>query len=189
MDKRFSPKVLAVSLAVATFAATFLGGCASTNSDWRMARKGDIVNLRTTAYTHSEADHLKYGRKNAIGTTLRTGKITSAASDWSRIPLGTRFKVLSTGRVYEIDDYGSALVGTNTVDLYKPNRREMNRWGARWEKIKILKIGSYRRSREVMDARQRHRHVAEMVAVIDRRNGRKPGDMAEKTRGSTDRDH
>lgn len=188
MYKGFSPKVLAVSLVQAVLALVLLSGCAST-TDWRLARKGDVVKLRTTAYTHSEADHLKYGRKNAIGTTLRTGKITSAASDWSRIPLGTRFKVLSTGRVYEIDDYGSALVGTNTVDLYKPNRREMNRWGARWEKIKILKIGSYRRSREVMEPRRRHRHVARMCSAIDRRNGRGPGDLAEHTRGSSARDH
>jgi 3D (Asp-Asp-Asp) domain-containing protein len=169
--------------------ALALSACASTQSDWRLARKGDVVKLRTTAYTHSEADHLKYGRRNAIGTTLRSGKVNSAASDWSRIPLGTRFKVLSTGKVYEIDDYGSALVGTNTVDLYKPTRGDMNRWGARWEEIKILKIGSYRRSREIMEARRKHRHVNEMVEVIDRRHGLKPGDLAESTRGSSDHDH
>ena len=35
--------------------------------------------VRTTAYTHNESDHLKYGRKTALGTRLRFGKVRSAA--------------------------------------------------------------------------------------------------------------
>ena len=41
--------------------------------------------VRTTAYTHSEADHLKYGNKTALGTVLRnTPEYHSVAADWSR---------------------------------------------------------------------------------------------------------
>ncbi len=42
---------------------------------------GDSRRVRTTAYSHGEAAHLVYGRKNAIGKPLRYGKIRSAAAD------------------------------------------------------------------------------------------------------------
>jgi 3D (Asp-Asp-Asp) domain-containing protein len=66
----------------------------------------------------------------------------SAASDWSRFPLGTRFRVLPTGEEYIIDDYGGALVGTNTIDLYKPSMLAMRRWGVRHVEIEVLEWGS-----------------------------------------------
>ncbi len=160
------------TLSLAAFiAVAVLSGCATQSGDLKTARKGDVISVRTTAYTHNEADHLIYGRKNAIGTTLKNGKIKSAASDWSRIPLGTRFKVLETGEVFEIDDYGSALVGTNTIDLYKPSRRAMNRWGVRHVDIKILEVGCYEQSRGVLEPRRRYRHVEEMCRVMDKRYG------------------
>ncbi|MEY2550660.1 MAG: hypothetical protein QOG12_804, partial [Verrucomicrobiota bacterium] len=69
-----------------------------------------IANVRTTAYTHSE----KGGRRNAIGVRLSGSSVMSAASDWSRFPLGTRFQIVGTADRYVIDDYGGALIGTNT---------------------------------------------------------------------------
>jgi len=128
--------------------------------------------VRTTAYTHTEADHLAYGNHNALGGRLHaaTGairraeytpraipvngddvadyrrvsysgpalekfslretkttklvktkhgtkkvvvthkpQIGSAAADWSRWPAGTVFRLISTGQVYRVDDYGWAL--------------------------------------------------------------------------------
>ncbi len=104
--------------------------------------------VRTTAYTHSESDHLVYGRKTAIGSTLRNSTHhTSAAADWSRFPLGTTFKIVGEPTTYVIEDYGSALVGTNTIDIYRPSRSSMNRWGVRHVEIKILKAGCFDRSR------------------------------------------
>ena len=41
-----------------------------------------------------------------------------------------------------IDDYGTALVGTNTIDLYKPTKLQMKRWGVRNVDIDILEWGS-----------------------------------------------
>src|SRR5262249_34915986 len=67
--------------------------------------------------------------------------IGSAASEWSRWPAGTSFRLLSTGQIYRVDDYGWALAGRNTIDLYMPNQREMNSWGARQETIQILQWG------------------------------------------------
>jgi hypothetical protein len=33
-------------------------------------------------------------------------RIGSAAADWSRWPAGTAFRLLSTGQIYRVDDYG-----------------------------------------------------------------------------------
>src|ERR1044072_3394896 len=68
-----------------------------------------IANVRTTAYTHTE----RGGRHNAIGTRLAGANVMSAAADWSRFPLGTRFQIVGTSDRYVIDDYGGALIGTN----------------------------------------------------------------------------
>jgi hypothetical protein len=47
-----------------------------------------IMMVRTTAYTHSESDHVQYGRKSAAGNTLKYGsQVRSAAADWSKYPL------------------------------------------------------------------------------------------------------
>src|SRR5436309_15859055 len=99
---------------------------------------GRMSNVRTTAYTRIE----KGGHRNAIGTYLSGRHVMSAASDWSRFPLGTRFRVVDTKEEYIIDDYGTALVGTETIDLYKLNRLEMQRWGVRHVDIDILQWGS-----------------------------------------------
>src|SRR5690242_9208439 len=106
----------------------FLASCAeqpkvvtSTSSIHRMA------GVRTTAYSHGEQG----GKRNAVGKVLSGEHVLSAASDWSRFPLGTRFRIVGTKEEYVIDDYGTALIGTNTIDLYKTSRLEMKRWGVR----------------------------------------------------------
>ena len=154
--------------------------------------RSDFQNVRTTAYTHTEADHTQYTNHNALGgelhaagpaihradnvmraraisdsddndyqrvsnsgsslqpfsleetrtTTTRVTKTTrgakraiavtrkpkigSAAADWSRWPVGTTFRLLSTGQIYRVDDYGWALSGRNTIDLYMATRSAMN---------------------------------------------------------------
>lgn len=192
--------------------------------------KSDFQTVRTTAYTHSEADHLQYGRRNALGGRLyaasrpiqsaaytpralpATGsyemasaprrsidsyltpqkkrvtkwvrtkrgkrkKITvteyvrptvgSAASDWSRWPVGTVFRVLSTGQIYKVDDYGWALAGRNTIDLYMGSRRDMNTWGVRHEPVQILRWGDEFESRHVLVGRQSHKHCRRMLLSLD----------------------
>ncbi|MBK8093802.1 MAG: 3D domain-containing protein [Verrucomicrobiaceae bacterium] len=131
---------------------------------------GTSLRVRTTAYTHSESDHIVYGVKNAIGTNLKYGSLRSAAADWSRFPVGTRFCINSEpGIVYEVDDYGSALVGTSTIDIYKPSRGMMNAWGVRHVDIKVVKWGSYERSMQLMRDRTRWPHVRRMMNSIQAR--------------------
>ena len=93
-------------------------------------------------------------------------KIGSAAADWGRWPMGTTFRLLSTGQVYRVDDYGWALSGRNTIDLYMANSRDMNTWGARQEPIQILQWGDPRQSLEFLAPRQSYKHVRRMVLEL-----------------------
>jgi 3D (Asp-Asp-Asp) domain-containing protein len=222
-----------------TLGGLFLSACGTTST--RTSRtsplpkyetplvKRDFQNVRTTAYTHTEADHRQFTNHNALGGRLqaatgairraeytpraipvdadsqsdyrrasytpaatqpfsleprRTTKVVktkhgkkrvtvvtkpqigSAAADWSRWPAGTVFRLLSTGQVYKIDDYGWALAGRNTIDLYMPNRRAMNAWGAREEGIQILRWGSESESLRLLQAHQGYRHIRRMVLEL-----------------------
>lgn len=195
-----------------------------------MAR-ADFQTVRTTAYTHTESDHLAYGARNALGGTLRSAtipegpyretrkalpvsdareadegltiglmtrekrialakktkaekgkkrkggktarvrkpqppRIGSAAADWSRWPVGTTFRVLSTGQVYKVDDYGWALAGRNTIDLYMASRGDMNRWGVRHEPIQVISWGDRQASLSLLQARQHYKHCRRMVLAL-----------------------
>jgi 3D (Asp-Asp-Asp) domain-containing protein len=219
-------------------AALFLTACGTTSRTSRTSPlpkyetplvKRDFQNVRTTAYTHTEADHRQFTNHNALGGRLqaatgairraeytpraipvtadnqsdyrrasytpaaiqpfsleprRTTKVVktkhgkkrvtvvikpqigSAAADWSRWPAGTVFRLLSTGQVYKIDDYGWALAGRNTIDLYMPSRSAMNAWGAREEGIQILRWGNANESLRLLQAHQGYRHIRRMVLEL-----------------------
>jgi 3D (Asp-Asp-Asp) domain-containing protein len=128
------------------------------------------MRVRTTAYTHTESDQRSYGVKNAVGTHWKFGSVRSAAADWSRFPVGTQFRIAGQPDVvYEVDDYGSALVGTGTIDLYKPSRALMNNWGVRNVDIEVIHWGSYEKSMELMRDRTQWRHVRTMLEGIEAR--------------------
>lgn len=125
------------------------------------------LTVRTTAYTHNERDHIKYGRLTAIGTKLKSLiGYTSAASDWSFLPVGTTFTIKGQPTKYVIDDYGSALVGTKTIDIYCPSRRSMNTWGVRTVDICVDHVGDYSRSLSILSERRKYPHIRKMVASI-----------------------
>ena len=126
---------------------------------------GRMSNVRTTAYTRVE----KGGRRNALGAYLSGHHVMSAASDWSRFPLGTRFKIASTREEFIIDDYGTALIGTSTIDLYKPTKLEMKRWGVRTVDIDVLQWGSEEQSLKVLGPRAKHETVRRMIAAIQKK--------------------
>ena len=127
-----------------------------------------LEKIRTTAYSHNEGS----GSRNAIGRRLSGAGIMSAASDWSRFPLGTRFRIVESGDEYVIDDYGGALVGTNTIDLYK-QPRAMHRWGVRHVDIDILRWGSDEESLKVLRPRQRVGIVRRMIAGLEKKGAEK----------------
>ena len=202
-----------------------------------MAR-ADFQTVRTTAYTHTESDHLAYGARNALGGTLRSAtvpegpyrtrkalkvssaweadeeltitvmtrrdriamakkakakakaakankgkkgkyaksrkpqppRIGSAAADWSRWPVGTTFRLVRTGQVYKIDDYGWALAGRNTIDLYMASKGDMNRWGVRHEPIQVISWGDRQASISLLTARQHFKHCRRMLLALQERH-------------------
>ena len=106
----------------------------------------------------------KHGKKRVVVEVKP--QIGSAAADWSRWPVGTVFRLLSTGQVYKIDDYGWALAGRNTIDLYMSSRSAMNSWGAREEGIQILRWGDPNESLCLLQAHQGYRHIHRMVLEL-----------------------
>jgi hypothetical protein len=92
--------------------------------------------------------------------------VTSAAADWSRWPVGTRFRIVETGQEYIVDDYGSALVGTGTIDLYKSSDSQVDRWGVRHVTIEVLEWGSPQKSLQILRERRGARHIREMVKAL-----------------------
>lgn len=124
--------------------------------------------VKTTAYTHHEEDSKPYGIKTALGTDLQhEGEVRSAAADWSRYPVGTRFKIVGQSQVYQVDDYGSALVGTDMIDIYQPTMAEMRRWGAPIVGIEVLEWGSFLKSAEILEGRvNKAEHCREMFEQI-----------------------
>ena len=101
-----------------------------------------LCEVRTTAYSRS-----RHGTaKNANGSQLKAGYLKSAAADWSRFPLGTKFNVCGTHQTYVVDDYGPALVGTNKST-------------STWDHSERCIIGAFARSRSISLNQARMRGV------------------------------
>ena len=109
--------------------------------------------VRTTAYTCSEDDHIEY---------------RSAAADWAVYPVGTVFRIKGMPQLFVVDDYGSALTGTNTVDIYTPSKAHMGTWGRRNVELTVVQWGSFSRSAEILAKRTHYPHCAQMYAAINR---------------------
>ena len=138
-------------------------------------RAGDTLRVRTTAYCRDEGDHFSFGSMSAIGKPLRLGAVRSAAADWSRFPAGTQFRIAGDDAVYEIDDYGSALVGTETIDLYQANEIAMEEWGVRQVDIEVLRWGVPARSLSILRSRAGRPHIDAMIRGLEN-----SGDRTEK---------
>jgi 3D (Asp-Asp-Asp) domain-containing protein len=235
MTRRVSFRLFIVAAPLSAVTLLF-SGCRTTSTRALPAyeqplAKTNFQTVRTTAYTHTEADHREYTNHNALGgelhaagppirraeirrvtvafeqsdyqrasyttgpqpfslddrprveraeaVTVKTkrgrkvivrkvqpSKIGSAAADWSRWPVGTTFRLLSTGQIYRVDDYGWALAGRNTIDLYMATPREMNSWGARAEPIQILQWGDADVSLRLLLPHQEYKHIKRMVLEL-----------------------
>ncbi|MEO5717496.1 MAG: hypothetical protein ABIR29_02870 [Chthoniobacterales bacterium] len=144
--------------------ASLGASCASPPTIVHTTARKHVAKVRTTAYTHTEAG----GSRNAVGKRLSGKNVMSAAADWSRWPLGTKFRIVDTDEVFQIDDYGSALIGTETIDLYKINRQAMNRWGVRKVDIDVIEWGSSAESLKVLTPRKSNRRVRQMILALSK---------------------
>jgi len=143
-------------------AALLLPACESITN-----RVPKTLEYTATAYSHGRSCNGPWGPRNAIGQPLRSGRINSAAADWSRLPLGTLFRVRENGKTYVVDDYGSAMVGKDKVDLYKTNYREVYNWGVRKVVLDILEWGDKEKSLAILKPRSKYAHVREMVQALE----------------------
>jgi 3D (Asp-Asp-Asp) domain-containing protein len=122
----------------------------------------------TTKTTTRVTKTTKAPAKRAMAVS-KTPKIGSAAADWGRWPAGTTFRLVSTGQIYRVEDYGWALSGRNTIDLYMANQREMNAWGARQEPIQVLHWGDPQDSLRLLVPHQEHKHIKRMMLELQGR--------------------
>jgi len=124
---------------------------------------------RTVTRTSKRTAKTPRSVKRAVAIS-RPPQIGSAAADWSRWPAGTVFRLLSTGQSYRVEDYGWALSGRNTIDLYMANQREMNSWGAREETIEVLQWGDPEQSLQFLRRHQDYMHIKRMVLELEGRD-------------------
>ena len=120
----------------------------------------------TTTTTTTRTVKVARGKRVVVKGKPQPPKIGSAAADWSRWPMGTTFRLLSTGQIYRVDDYGWALAGRNTIDLYMATQAEMNAWGAREEPMQILKWGDSEESLRFLERHQDYKHIRRMVLEL-----------------------
>ena len=123
--------------------------------------------VRTTAFSHKECESGAVRNLTATGSELQYSNIRSVAADWSRYPIDTTFNIKGLPYTYVVDDFGSALCGTNTLDLYFPTLHEMDRWGNRDVEIRVAKWGSWRRSAEILRPRRRFWHCRRMYSSLE----------------------
>lgn len=151
--------VLAAALSLA------VGGCASLDAERSEARPKTVA-VTATAYSCGAKCNGVWAKRNAVGGRLQSGAVNSAAADWSRFPLGTKFRVVETGKVYVVDDYGSAMVGQDKVDLFHTSYRDVYRWGVRRVNLEIIEWGCPEESLTVLKPRARAAHVRRMVEAL-----------------------
>ena len=77
-------------------------------------------------------------------------------------PVGTKFKIKGLPYTYIVDDYGSALVGTNTMDIYHPNLSSMRLWGNRHIEIAVIQWGDWDRTLNILAGRTQYTHTRTM---------------------------
>lgn len=165
---KISLHVTNTAFAVACSAAVFTSGCTSFTKP-SAGTKPESVAVTATAYSSGAKCNGRWAKRNAIGGRLQSGAVNSAAADWSRFPVGTKFRVAETGKVYVVDDYGSAMVGKDKVDLFHTSYRDVYRWGVRQVNLEIIEWGCPDKSLEILKPRTRAPHVRRMVQALESR--------------------
>jgi 3D (Asp-Asp-Asp) domain-containing protein len=154
-----------IALAAVCSTALLISGCVSAGKPSSKA-KPKTVPVTATAYSSGAKCNGVWAQRNAIGGRLQSGQVNSAAADWSRFPLGTKFRVAETGKVYVVDDYGSAMVGKDKVDLFHTSYRDVYRWGVRQVNLEIIEWGCPEKSLAILKPRARAPHVRRMVEAL-----------------------
>lgn len=132
------------------------------------------VPVKASAYSSGAQCNGPWAARNAVGGRLKAGEVNSAAADWSRFPLGTKFRVKETGKVYQVDDYGSAMVGKDKVDLFMADYGQVARWGLRNVNLEIVEWGSHEQSLKILKPRAKAGYVKRMVEQLEAKLKNRP---------------
>jgi hypothetical protein len=122
-----------------------------------------IEKVQTTAYTHGAAREWHPWQLKRHWRAPEVRRAQRCGGGLVALALGDTFSVVETGREYIIDHVGGAIVGTNTIELFKPNSRAMQRRGVREVTIEILEWGSLEESLEILMDRRKSRPAGNMV--------------------------
>ncbi len=68
-----------------------------------------------------------------------------------------------------MEDYGWALAGRNTIDLYMSTPGDMNSWGVRQELIRVEQWGDPNESLRRLASHTKYRHIKRMVLELEGR--------------------
>ena len=160
-------------LGLSSLAVLGLAACTTTAPHGSVAVKpakaAKTVAVKASAYSYGAKCNGSWAKRNAVGGKLKSGEVNSAAADWSRFPAGTKFRVVETGKIYQVDDYGSAMVGKDKVDLYMSDYGQVNRWGVRSVTLEIVEWGCPKESLAILKQRTRSRkgYLGRMVEQLE----------------------
>ncbi len=188
-------------IALGAISAILFSSCGTTSSRALPAyeppiAKSDFQTVHTTAYTHTESDHLQFTNHNALGGELQAAGPPIHRAENTRSPIELDYRVATytpAPQPFLMSDEETkskrvvrkatavttttttattrtvktwALAGRNTIDLYMATQAEMNAWGARQEPIQILRWGDSEESLRHLLPHQDYRHIRRMVLEL-----------------------
>lgn len=89
------------------------------------------MRVTATAYTSHPSEGGKYAYNGQI---LRDGHI---ASDFNKLPLGTKVYIPQFNKIFTVVDTGSAIKG-NKIDIWMNSRQKALQWGIKTIDIYVL---------------------------------------------------
>jgi len=134
--------------------------------------KTDFQNVRTTAYTHTESDHLPYGDHNALG-----GQLHSASAPVHRAENIRRALPVDDASDYQQASYPEAQLQPFTMGTARsrPGMLVPARYGSaaadwsRWPAgttFRLLSTGQIYQSLRVLERHQGYKHIRRMVLEL-----------------------
>lgn len=136
---------LVVRFVLLSVLALLVAGCATPPPAEPPPRRDIYQKVTVSSYAGAASDPSKPAM-TAVGTRYQSGAISSAAADWSRFPVGTIFRVLATGELFEVDDFTEDVVGRNFLLLYKPSSARVGESPEHQVTIEIVTWGSPKES-------------------------------------------
>ena len=186
MDRKTALRIARCSWMLPLLLAAGLAGCGSTTPlppyETPLARM-NVESVRTTAYTHTESDHLAYGNHNALGGTLRAAAaINDATLSPNSVAVAPPTPIILRGR----PDAGRSMRVGSTRPIGPPGRQRACGAGQRVSTVpgavaypitpgtpltEVGRTGSLYENRTCPIPRERHRQCGRGLVAVARGHG------------------